>query len=142
MKLLKTETGFSTNFCWVRYSQYLWKHRNYTSAKTDPLPDANLLKGSKAIAEKVDVGCILLPLTESDREFLEGCMEKGYPTGRVNTKLSVYKNRSGEFVRAYLWLDFDKSTCRYETILASDWDYNKKEIKSFDIKQGLANVIW
>ena len=29
----------------VRYSQYLWKHRNITSAKTDPLPDANLLKG-------------------------------------------------------------------------------------------------
>lgn len=107
------------------------------SFKTDPIPDANLLRGAKSIADKIDVGCILLAVTDTDREFLEMCMEKGYPVQGVNTKLSVYKNRSGEFVRAYLWLAFDKGTCRYQTIMASDWEYNLlPDIVGFDIRQG------
>jgi len=117
----------------VRYSQYLWKHRNITSAKTDPLPDANLLKGSKAIAEKADFGSILLPLTETDQEKLQPYLEHGYPM--PNTKLSVYKNRRGSFVRGYLWLDMDKASCRYITLFATDWSYQQVPLKAFDIEQ-------
>ena len=117
----------------VRYSQYLWKHRNITSAKTDPLPDANLLKGSKAIAEKADFGSILLPLSTVDDEKLQAYVEKGYPM--PNTKLSVYKNRRGSFVRGYLWLMMDKSTCRYKTLFATDWEYRQIPITAFDIEQ-------
>lgn len=107
------------------------------SFKTDPIPDANLLRGAKSIADKIDVGCILLAVTEADREFLDSCAEKGYPVGQVNTKLSVYKNRSGEFVRGYLWLAFDKGTCRYQTIMASDWEYNLlPSVVGFEIQQG------
>lgn len=108
-----------------------------TSFKTDPIPDANLLRGAKSIADKIDVGSIMLAVTDADREFLNACMERGYPVGKVNTKLSVYKNRSGEFVRGYLWLEFDKGTCRYKTIVASDWEYNIiPDVVGFDIRQG------
>lgn len=103
------------------------------SAKTDPLPDANLLKGSKAIAEKADFGSILLPLTETDQEKLQVYAERGFPM--PNIKLSVYKNRRGSFVRGYLWMQMDKSTCRYETVFATDWDYKQISITAFDIEQ-------
>ena len=107
------------------------------SFKTDPIPDANLLRGAKSIADKIDVGSIMLAVTDADRDFLNACMERGYPVGKVNTKLSVYKNRSGEFVRGYLWLEFDKGTCRYKTIVASDWEYNIiPDVVGFDIRQG------
>lgn len=103
------------------------------TAKTDPLPDANLLKGSKAIAEKADFGSILLPLTETDQEKLQSYIEHGYPM--PNIKLSVYKNRRGSFVRGYLWMQMDKSTCRYTTIFATDWNYQQIPLKAFDIEQ-------
>lgn len=105
------------------------------SAKTDPIPDANLLKGSKAISEKTDFGCILLPLSELDKETIEEkYLSKGFPP--PNAKLSVYKNRQGSFVRGYLWLDMDKSTCRYKTLFATDWDYQPMEVEAFNLQQG------
>lgn len=103
------------------------------SAKSDPIPDANLLKGSKAIAEKADFGSILLPLSELDQEKIQPYIENGYPI--PNVKLSVYKNRRGSFVRGYLWLQMDKSSCRYRTVFATDWDYQQLEVKAFDIEQ-------
>ena len=103
------------------------------SAKSDPIPDANLLKGSKAIAEKADSGSILLPLSELEQEKIQPYIENGYPI--PNVKLSVYKNRRGSFVRGYLWLQMDKSSCRYRTVFATDWDYQQLEVKAFDIEQ-------
>lgn len=103
------------------------------SAKTDPLPDANLLKGSKAIAEKADFGSILLPISELDKEKLQPLIENGRP--EPNVKLSVYKNRRGSFVRGYLWLQMDKASCRYQTVFATDWDYIEIPLVAFDIQQ-------
>lgn len=103
------------------------------TSKTDPQPDENLIKGSRAIAEKADFGSILLPLTQEDEEGIRPYLEKGFP--EPNIKLSVYKNRRGSFVRGYLWMQMDKSTCRYETIFATDWDYRQIPLKAFDIQQ-------
>lgn len=103
------------------------------TAKSDPIPDANLLKGSKAIAEKADFGSILLPLSETDQEKIQPYVENGYPS--PNAKLSVYKNRRGSFVRGYLWLQMDKASCRYYTIFATDWNYEQVPLKAFDIQQ-------
>lgn len=102
-------------------------------AKTDPLPDANLLKGSKAVAEKADFGSIILPLSNADIEAMEPYKAKGFPM--PNAKLSVYKNRRGSFVRGYLWMDMDKATCRYTTLFATDWKYEQIPLKGFDIQQ-------
>lgn len=88
---------------------------------------------SRAIAEKADFGSILLPLTQEDEEGIRPYLEKGFP--EPNIKLSVYKNRRGSFVRGYLWMQMDKSTCRYETIFATDWDYRQIPLKAFDIQQ-------
>ena len=83
--------------------------------------------------EKADFGSILLPLTETDQEKLQPYLEHGYPM--PNTKLSVYKNRRGSFVRGYLWLDMDKASCRYTTLFATDWSYQQVPLKAFDIEQ-------
>ena len=104
-------------------------------AKTDPIPDANLIKGAKSIAEKADFGCIILPLTETDKENLAVYAEKGYPM--PNSKLSVYKNRRGSFTRGYLWMNMTRGNCRYETLFATDWDYNHIPLQAFDIQQGV-----
>lgn len=89
--------------------------------RVDSMPDANILKGSKAIADKVDIGSVLLPLSETDQEAMNKLAAKGYPM--PNRKLSIFKNRRGSFTRSYLWLAADMSTCRYVTLFATDWNY-------------------
>lgn len=96
-------------------------------------PDASLLRGSKAIADKLDFGCILLPIMENDKQPLSRLTANGYPM--PNAKISVYKNRRGSFTRSYLWLDMDKGTCRYKTLFATDWDYNHLDVSGFNVEQ-------
>lgn len=92
------------------------------SYKTDDQPDQNAVRGAKSIVDRADVGCLLLDITQQDKEKIEnivedlGCM-------MPNVKLAVYKNRRGEFVRCYLWQVANKSTCRFETIFVTNYDY-------------------
>ena len=93
--------------------------------KTDDIPDQNLLRGAKSIADKSDFGSILLDVTEKDKEGLQTLLEeKGFP--EPNVKLSVYKNRRGSYNKCYLWMVADKSTCRFNGVFCTS--YNYKEI--------------
>lgn len=100
--------------------------------KTDDMPDQNLLRGAKNLADKLDFGCILLDTTPKDKETLRNfCEANAIPI--PNVKLSIYKNRRGSFARGYLWMNADKSTCRYNPIFATDWQYNLIPIEDFKI---------
>lgn len=100
--------------------------------KTDEMPDQNLLRGSKAVADRADFGAILLDTTQKDKDNLQGfCMDNGIPV--PNVKLSVYKNRRGSFTKGYLWMWADKGTCRYRAMFATDWQYNLIPIKDYNV---------
>lgn len=95
--------------------------------KNDKIPDQNLLRGAKAIADKADFGSILLDITEDDKEALGPlCEQKGY--SMPNVKLSVYKNRRGSYNKGYLWMAADKSTCRFNGLFYTDYAYNEYPI--------------
>lgn len=69
--------------------------------KKDPIPDQNLLRGAKAIADKADYGCILLDVTDEDREALEKQVnDEGLQM--PNIKMSIYKNRRGSYNKGFL----------------------------------------
>lgn len=71
------------------------------SWKTDSLPDQNLLRGAKSIADKCDIGTILLNTTKEDEENLQDTITSlGYKM--PNIKMSIYKNRGGKFTGIYL----------------------------------------
>lgn len=75
------------------------------------------------MADKIDVGMILLDVTEDDKEALaEKCQAEGF--AMPNVKLSIYKNRRGSYNKCYLWMVADKSTCRFEPIFCTDYNYN------------------
>ena len=101
--------------------------------KTDSIPDQNLLRGAKSIADRIDIGTILLNVTQDDLENLStaGYIDKW---GRVpNVKLSVYKNRRGRIVNCYIWMYADKGTCRFDPIAATTWDLAPYEIASLSL---------
>ena len=59
------------------------------------------MRGAKAIADKADVGMILLDVTDEDKEALEELVtQNGYMM--PNVKLSIYKNRRGSYNKCYL----------------------------------------
>jgi replicative DNA helicase len=100
--------------------------------KTSKTPDQNLLRGSKAIADRVDVGQILLPVTSEDLEALQPLIEKlGVPT--PNLKLSTYKNRRGRYKDIYQWLKADLGTCRVNTLFCTDYNYEFIDIYDTNI---------
>mgnify|MGYP002523079639 CR=1 FL=1 len=69
--------------------------------KSSDIPDENLLRGAKSMADKIDVGMILLDVTEDDKEALTPqCESEGY--AMPNVKLSIYKNRRGSYNKCYL----------------------------------------
>lgn len=94
------------------------------SFKTDSIPDQNLLRGSKAIADRIDCGSILLNVTADDVANLTTAGWISNWGGLVpNQKLSVYKNRRGKYVNCYVWILADKGTCRFVPIGTTTWNF-------------------
>ena len=101
--------------------------------KTDDMPDQNLLRSAKSLADKIDVGMILLDTTQKDKEMLEEIIND---SGQImpNVKLSIYKNRRGSYVKCYLWMHADKSTCRFNGLFCTDYNYELIPISDTHIK--------
>lgn len=95
-------------------------------------PDQNLLRGAKSIADKIDVGMIMLETTQKDKESLENLIRKnGFAVPTI--KISVYKNRRGRWKGIYLWCKADRGICRIEPMFATKWNYELVEMEDFKI---------
>lgn len=101
--------------------------------QTSETPDQNLLRGSKAISDKIDVGMIMLTTTIEDLENLEPILTN---TGfkKPNLKISIYKNRRGRYKGIYLWCNADLGTCRINPIFATSWSYELIQIHNYKIE--------
>lgn len=95
-------------------------------------PDQNLLRGAKAIADKIDMGAILLPVTTDDIENL-GRVIANNAFDRPVLKLSIYKNRRGRYKGIYLWCKADLGTCRVQPMFATTYNYEIIQIDNLKI---------
>ena len=100
--------------------------------KEAKVPDQNLLRGAKAIADKVDYGAILLPVSSEDIEALETILSSNIFDKPV-IKLSVYKNRRGRYKGVYLWWKADLGTCRIQPMFCTTYDYEMVNIDNIKI---------
>ena len=100
--------------------------------KEAKVPDQNLLRGAKAIADKVDYGAILLPVSSEDIEALETILSSNIFDKPV-IKLSVYKNRRGRYKGVYLWCKADLGTCRIQPMFCTTYDYEMVNIDNIKI---------
>ena len=90
--------------------------------KSSEIPDQNLLRGAKSIADKIDTGMLLLDVTDEDKEKLQGVISNE-GIAMPNVKMSMYKNRRGSYNKCYLWMYADKSTCRFNGVFCTDYNY-------------------
>ena len=91
------------------------------------------MRGAKAIADKIDYGSILLPVTENDLKSLNSILEHN-TFEKPNIKLSVYKNRRGRYKGIILWCKGELSTCRVNPIFVTNYAYELLNIKDLDIR--------
>ena len=92
---------------------------DYQQAET---PDQNLLRGAKAIADKIDYGAILLNVKDEDLVKLDKILSTNV-FDRPTIKMSVYKNRRGRYKGIYLWSKADLGCCRIKPMFATTYDY-------------------
>ena len=103
---------------------------DYQDADT---PDQNLLRGAKAIADKIDLGSILLPVKQKDLEALELILSAN-TFDKPNLKLSVYKNRRGRYKDILLWCRARRGVCKIEPMFATNYQYELVEVQNLNIK--------
>ena len=100
--------------------------------QTSETPDQNLLRGAKAIADKIDFGAILLGVTHDDIDGLARILTNNAfeaPT----LKMSIYKNRRGRYKGVYLWCKADLGTCRIKPIFCTTYNYEIIQIDNLKI---------
>ena len=100
--------------------------------QTSETPDQNLLRGAKAIADKIDMGAILLPATEDDIEGLQRIITNN-AFDKPDLKMSIYKNRRGRYKGIYLWCKADLGTCRVKPMFATTYTYEIIQIDNLKI---------
>ena len=117
----------------VKYGVFIMSATQLNGQYNDSeTPDQNLLRGAKAIADKIDYGSILLPVKDDDLVALEPVIAKNPGWMGPTIKLSVYKNRRGRYKGVYLWCKADLGTCRIEPIFLTNYQYELQNIE--DIK--------
>lgn len=97
------------------------KHRSEGSL------DDSTLSGAKAIAQKVDMGGIMIPVTKKDEEIIDSIMagqgDNGGMFGKYPThSLSIYKLRGGRWKNVRIWLHFSLGTLRCTDLFVTDYD--------------------
>ena len=103
---------------------------DYVESET---PDQNLLRGAKSIADKIDVGMIMLEVTQKDKEAVKDIVKKGgFEMPLI--KISVYKNRRGRWKGIYLWCKANRGVCRIEPMFVTQWNYELIEMEDLKIR--------
>ena len=100
--------------------------------QTSETPDQNLLRGAKAIADKIDFGSILLSVKDDDLVKLEKVLATNV-FERPTIKMSIYKNRRGRYKGVYLWCKADLGCCRIKPMFCTTYDYEMMPIDDIRI---------
>ena len=87
---------------------------------------------AKSIADKIDMGAILLGVTDEDLISLENILCSNL-FERPTSKISIYKNRRGRYKGVYLWCKADLGTCRIQPMFCTGYDYEMINIDDIRI---------
>lgn len=94
--------------------------------------DQNLLRGAKAIADKIDVGIIMFDVMPEDLEGLSPLIQKKN-LETPDVKMVVYKNRGNKYHNILLWCKAKKHSCRFEPLYVTDYSYRIIPVQDMEI---------
>ena len=93
------------------------------------LRDQNCIRGSKAIADKIDIGLIAVRINEEERKQIDAiwselrAQKPNVYTHDPNIVIDIYKNRRGEMNSVKIFRYFDFATLRCQDLFITDASY-------------------
>ncbi len=102
--------------------------------KDSQIKDETMLRGSKSLADRIDLGEISLQPTKQELEAVKKLMHNMFSVPIPNLVRHVYKVRRGKLTKIRLWQYADLSTGRTKDLFITDNYYNliKAEITEID----------
>ena len=115
-----------------QYNIFILTSTQLNSGYLDGKLDQNALRGSKAVADKVDFAALLVKATKQDLEYLQSIIDMGFPAPDI--KMSIYKNRRGRYKDVILWCRSRRESCRIIPMFMTDLNYEWVDIQDTQIK--------
>ena len=99
-------------------------------------PDASLIRGAKGIADKVDVGYVVLEPTQKDLEAVKSILAaNGQAVGqKPNLIFHVFKLRRGKLNHVKVFVHFDFSTLRTTDMFVTDRNYQLLSVDNTSVE--------
>lgn len=88
--------------------------------------NANLIRGSRAVVDKIDVGSISVKIDAEELNSVAAIVDELQPKYQPNMVTDIYKNRRGELTEVKIFRYFDYGTCRVIDLFMTDSYYNLK----------------
>lgn len=116
-----------------QYGVFIYSSTQLNGAYMDAdVYDQNLLRGAKSLADKIDGGVIMIPVTAEDREKIAPLCEKlGCEMPII--KASVYKNRRGRWKDILVWCRDRRATCKIEPMFITDYRFELIQMEDYKI---------
>lgn len=102
--------------------------------------DQNLLAGSKALANKLDVGIISMRPSRSEQDKLESILQRKFNIPMPDIGHWVYKVRRGRLTHIIIWSKANLGTMDEEALFVTDFDFNLIDIDFTQIEQVEAKI--
>ena len=102
--------------------------------------DQNLLAGSKALANKLDVGIISMRPNRAEREKLEAILQRKFGIPMPDIGHWVYKVRRGRLTRIIIWSKVNLGVMDEEALFVTDFDFNLIDMDFTQIEQVEARI--
>lgn len=102
-------------------------------AKKGGIRNQNLLRGAKAIADKIDFGAITMMATKEETDILSRLInELGVETPTQVT--DVYKARRSRYKNVRIWSAADLGTGRVKDLFVTDGNFNLINIEQIEVR--------
>ena len=93
--------------------------------------DQRCIRGSKAIADKIDMGAVVARVTPEELTTLERLsLQQGIIPNQVT---DVYKLRRGRYNNVRIWSSFDLGTCRKKDLFVTDDKFKAVSITLLEV---------
>lgn len=93
----------------------------------------NLLRGAKSIADKVDLGCIIMPLRDFELEKIQYVIQQ-LQCDTPTIGIHFYKNRRSKYKDIIIWCKNDLGKCKIYPLFVTDSNLKLIEIPNYKIQ--------
>ena len=92
----------------------------------------NLLRGAKSIADKIDLGCVIMPVRDFEAVAIEPIVKK-ISSKNPDIGIHFYKNRGSKYKDVILWCSSNLGTCKIKPLFLTNYDYHLLDIEDLNI---------